>query len=331
MTAVWRSTGPAIDVANRHTVDVQALLEEYTATGDLSGPMRIVSDRDIPFGASDSAVVRAIQARLAGRLHEAVTLAAQAVTQLATTDTTSSMLARGELAQAAALTGQVDLARRAIGDLESPGQAVSAGPWIDLARPWVVWAAGARSESTDIAAANAHRLRHWPDRGLELIALHDLVRLGQPASAVDRLSTLAGEGVGPLAAVCWRHAIAAAARDVGQLMQVADEFAALGHHLYAAGSAAAAESMARRVRGPGLAAVIGRARAFALPGLRLSAIPALSTRERHIAQLALTGLSSRRIGERLSLSARTLDSHLPSVYRKLVVSGRVEVHTALDA
>jgi DNA-binding CsgD family transcriptional regulator len=326
MNAGWRH-GTATGVAVPETVAVAEglprVLHAYLTTGDLSVFTLM----------SDEPAVRALHARLAGRLDEAVSLANQAVSA-----GSFAALARAELAQTAALTGQVDVARRAVLDpvfafsaQHCPTGDSGTWPWLDLARPWVAWAAGARGESLDIAATTVARLRLAGATEPELIALHDLVRLGQPATAADRLGALATDLGGSLAPALARHARAAAARDVDRLLAVADEFAAIGHHLYASGAATTAESVARRLRASGLAAVIDRARAFALPGLRLSGAPALSTRERHVAQLALTGLSSRRIGERLGLSARTVDNHLASVYRKLAISGRDELRTALDS
>jgi DNA-binding NarL/FixJ family response regulator len=49
---------------------------------------------------------------------------------------------------------------------------------------------------------------------------------------------------------------------------------------------------------------------------------ALTTREREIARLAATGLSSRDIASRLHLSPRTVDTHLSRIYRKLDLPSR---------
>ncbi|WP_426574923.1 helix-turn-helix domain-containing protein [Aquihabitans sp. McL0605] len=51
---------------------------------------------------------------------------------------------------------------------------------------------------------------------------------------------------------------------------------------------------------------------------------------REVALLAAGGMASREIAERLYLSKRTIDSHLSSVYRKLGVTGRDQLHAALD-
>lgn len=49
----------------------------------------------------------------------------------------------------------------------------------------------------------------------------------------------------------------------------------------------------------------------------------LTAREREIATLASSGITSRDIAQSLHLSVRTVDTHLGRIYRKLKVSGRV--------
>ncbi len=51
----------------------------------------------------------------------------------------------------------------------------------------------------------------------------------------------------------------------------------------------------------------------------------LTGREREIAMLAASGLSSRDIAERLVVSVRTVDNHLQHTYRKLGVRRRDEL------
>ncbi|KRB80019.1 hypothetical protein ASE01_00460 [Nocardioides sp. Root190] len=56
----------------------------------------------------------------------------------------------------------------------------------------------------------------------------------------------------------------------------------------------------------------------------------LSRREIEIAHLAAQRVRSKEIGEQLGLSVRTVDNHLAKVYRKLGVSGRTELRSALE-
>ncbi|WP_269805583.1 response regulator transcription factor [Streptomyces geranii] len=55
----------------------------------------------------------------------------------------------------------------------------------------------------------------------------------------------------------------------------------------------------------------------------------LSDRERQIAELAVAGLRTREIAERLFLSPRTAETHLSRVYRKLGVSSRLALSDLL--
>ncbi|MEK2474559.1 ATP-binding protein [Streptomyces noursei] len=55
----------------------------------------------------------------------------------------------------------------------------------------------------------------------------------------------------------------------------------------------------------------------------LEKLAELTTREREVAELAASGVRTREIAERLTLSPRTIDVHLTRVYRKLGVKSRV--------
>ena len=57
--------------------------------------------------------------------------------------------------------------------------------------------------------------------------------------------------------------------------------------------------------------------------------PVLTPREREIATLAATRLSSREIAERLTLSVRSVDNRLQSVYHKLGIGRRGELAAIL--
>jgi DNA-binding NarL/FixJ family response regulator len=55
----------------------------------------------------------------------------------------------------------------------------------------------------------------------------------------------------------------------------------------------------------------------------------LTAQERQIAELAREGLSNPEIGERLFLSARTVEWHLRKVFGKLGIRSRTELRRAL--
>lgn len=57
----------------------------------------------------------------------------------------------------------------------------------------------------------------------------------------------------------------------------------------------------------------------------------LTAREREIAVLTSSGSSAQEVAEALSISRRTVENHLYSVYGKLGVSTRAELRKALEA
>ena len=60
-------------------------------------------------------------------------------------------------------------------------------------------------------------------------------------------------------------------------------------------------------------------------------VDSLSPQERRVATLASEGLSNREIAEALFLTRRTVEMHLTGAYRKLDVSGRVDLTAALGS
>ena len=175
-------------------------------------------------------------------------------------------------------------------------------------------------------------------RGSEAWLLHDIARLGDPASVVDRLEELATECEGPLVAAYAAHARAAAAGHAGGLADAADSFEAIGCMLIAA-EAANEAAQAHQSAGNGRSAAALRSRALALAerceGARTPALASrvmvapLTRRERDIAELAAAGESSKVIADRLYLSVRTVNNHLQNVYSKLGVSSRRQLVDAL--
>ena len=65
------------------------------------------------------------------------------------------------------------------------------------------------------------------------------------------------------------------------------------------------------------------------PLARSIGVEPLTAREREVALLAAAGRSSRDIANRLYLSARTVETHLARVYRKLGITSREELGEAL--
>jgi DNA-binding NarL/FixJ family response regulator len=50
-----------------------------------------------------------------------------------------------------------------------------------------------------------------------------------------------------------------------------------------------------------------------------------------VAELALDGLTNRKIAEALFVTASTVEKHLANVYAKLEIGGRADLRAAFDA
>lgn len=116
-------------------------------------------------------------------------------------------------------------------------------------------------------------------------------------------------------------------RDRAGLLEQAIRLAEMGLHRRAWRLAEAATKVltGRDQDYAGAVALAGRLRsALGLHTPNLAS-PTLTARENEVAALAATGLPNREIATRLVVSARTVESHLARVYRKLGVGSRREL------
>jgi len=142
---------------------------------------------------------------------------------------------------------------------------------------------------------------------------------------------------GALAALLCRRVAAARAEDVDALVAASDELGALGFVGRSThGLGLAASLLDRRGLPHDARRLIAKARAVA--SFRQASdwpfrsdLEPLTPREREIATLAAARVRSREIAEQLGVSARTVDNHLGSVFRKLGIQGRDELGAALAA
>ena len=237
------------------------------------------------------------------------------------------------MALVAALAGDLARAQAALDQADA-----LAGPAMRLFDTWSgpihAWVAAARGDipaAVELALSTAAQAGQSGQLGCELIALHDVARLGAPAPVAARLTELAAIVQGDLASLFSDHVQALLAADGTALDGVAGSFSALGANLLAAEAAAAAASAHRRAGRTGSAvasAVRATALAAACEGARTPAMtrldePAgLTPRELEIARMAASGLSSRAIAARLVVAVRTVDNALGQVYAKLRIGGR---------
>jgi DNA-binding CsgD family transcriptional regulator len=210
--------------------------------------------------------------------------------------------------------------------------------WVELDRAWVAAGAGELTRADRLARHAADMARASGQLTFEVVALHDVARLGAPAGVRDRLEELAGVLEGGLAPVLATSAAALAVEDGPALDRVAAAFEDLGALLLAAEAAAAAARAHRAAARDGranasqerAAALAAACQGASTPGLGPDVlVSTLSAREREVAMLAAARTSSREIGARLDLSVRTVDNYLGRVYAKLGVSSRSQLAALL--
>ncbi|ROZ98920.1 LuxR family transcriptional regulator [Gordonia sp. OPL2] len=243
-----------------------------------------------------------------------------------------SFPARTALVQSYALLGETaaarDIAVRTRSDLR-PHVAVFDPP-LTIAEAWLMAAEGLVLEARKTMHAAARSARSAAQHTVEMEALHALVRLGE-CDAAGRLAELAGIIDGHLAPLYARHAGAVASRDAGVVEDCAAAFAERGYLVSAADAAAHASALyARRQRRADAVRTAALAHRLAAEcgGLRTPALDAiddplpLTAREREIANLVAAGMTNRQIGDRLTLSPRTVEGHIYRACTKLDVSDR---------
>jgi DNA-binding CsgD family transcriptional regulator/tetratricopeptide (TPR) repeat protein len=245
---------------------------------------------------------------------------------------------RLSLTQALAMAGQVGAAKRALAELDENRHPafVFLEPELLLARAWVAAAGGSLSQALALAREAADLAAGAGQLAYEVLALQTAVGFGDRGSA-DRLATLATKMHGPRAAVATRFAVALEAGDGAELASASEEFERMGDLIAAVDAAAHAAIAYRRknLRGSALGCST-RAEALAehcgasTPMLRQASerLP-LTDREREIVTLIGEGLSNRDIATTLTLSVRTVESHIYKAMAKTGTGSRDELAALL--
>jgi DNA-binding CsgD family transcriptional regulator len=248
------------------------------------------------------------------------------------------------LAEALAVSGDPDNAERALMEARSGSQRSGAvRPRIAVSGAWVSAAQGEVSRALAELAEAEEWARKNGQVAYELLALASAVRLGSDRPAA-RLSELETWVEGPLVSIVAAHAralvLSPEAGSGEALDEVAERYSALTINLFAA-EAAAQASKAHGLAGKSRKAAAAASRSYFLLaghegprplGLELALAPrALTRREKEVAMLAVRGLSSQEIADRLCIAVRTVDTHLARVYYKLGISGRSQLAETLAA
>jgi DNA-binding NarL/FixJ family response regulator len=308
----------------RRAADQAAAMQ--AASADLPGPARLMG-----------LVVAGHAALAGGRVCDALPLLREAWAALAGTAHEFRFRCRTLLAIALGQAGDAESAAPLVSGLAAEHHPAYTLFLPDdlLARTWCAAAGGAQTEARDHAFAAADLAREAGSRAYEVLAWQTAVQLGEPTSALSRLTVLAG--LSPRAEVALAHARALADVDGKALLEAATAWDRLGD-LVAASDAAAQAADVHRLQGRQGSALTAASLAERLagrsgahtPALAVAARPLpLTVREREIAALAARGLSNKEIAERLTVSVRTVEGHLYRAGHKLGVSERAAFRAVL--
>lgn len=206
------------------------------------------------------------------------------------------------------------------------------------ARLWSTAVNAGIDRATSDGRVLAAELRDRGLRGIELLVLHDLYRLGDVAVA-PRALDLARTIAGPRAEALVSLLAAELGNDADAFLDASRSFERGGMLLFAAEAAAEA---ARRYDRGGLRA--GRRDAsmhvarllratgpVTSPQLGDVSTNGLTKREREIAWLASRGLTNAQIAAEIGVAPRTVEGHLHRLYSKLGVSDRAELSAHLES
>jgi DNA-binding CsgD family transcriptional regulator len=306
---------------------------------DAAAPAETIRQRQIEFQAFQSFQVGSLAVGRAalgsGRLDAAISLLTQSIETVDSTDSngwgyrcriplTAALAMRGSTAEAAAMLGALEKLRH------------PSWRYLDyecaIAKAWLAAGQGAISEAIAVSLAAAETARSNGQFAPEVMCLQTATQFGE-RSCGPRLRELAAIVEGPRAGVAARFAEALHDDDGSKLAAVSGEFEDMGD-LIAAIDAAAHAAIAYRHKDLRGSALGCSARAEALAeqcGARTTTLRKaverlpLTDREREIVMLIGQGLSNRDIATRLTLSVRTVESHIYKAMAKTGTSKRDEL------
>ena len=194
-----------------------------------------------------------------------------------------------------------------------------------LARAWLAAGQGAVSEAVTVLVSAAERAAAKGQFAAEVICLQTSTQFGS-RSGGPRLRELEAIVEGPRVRLAARFATALHDGDAAELAAVSEDFELMGDVVAAVDAAAQAAISYRGQdrRGSALgcstrADALARRCGVSTPALHQASekVP-LTEREREIVMLIGAGLSNRDVAERLTLSTRTVESH---IYRAMAKTG----------
>jgi DNA-binding CsgD family transcriptional regulator/tetratricopeptide (TPR) repeat protein len=240
----------------------------------------------------------------------------------------TALAMRGATDEAAAVLAALDKGRRPFRKLDYERS---------LARAWLVAGQGAVTEAIDTMLSAAETAAAKGQFAAEVLCLQTAVQFGDHSSAA-RLTELESLVDGPRAKLAARFATALGKSDGAELTAISEEFEELGDLVAAVDAAAHACTTFRHsdLRGSALGcstraeALAKQCGGISTPALREVSEPLpLTSREREIVRLLASGLTTRNVADRLSLSARTVEGHVYKAMTKTGVSSREELFRLL--
>lgn len=208
-----------------------------------------------------------------------------------------------------------------------------------LAVAWVAVANGNLSEARAVLTAGAVEAMDTGHVTSAVWMLHDVARLGGARDISELITQWADGSESAFVSARAAHVRAIVADDLDDMVAAAAEFERIGANLLASEACVAAAELARAGGVQRMAtAMTQRAERLAAlcegalsPGLIAASdtVEPLTEREREVAFMASSGMTSREIADHLVVSLRTVSNHLQHVYDKLGVRSRTELRHAL--
>ena len=240
----------------------------------------------------------------------------------------TALAMRGLTREAAAELAALDTAPRSYRSLDYERS---------LAQAWAAAGQGGVSEAIQVMVSAAERAAAKGRFAAEVLCLQTATQFGDRTGA-PRLRELESIVEGPRVGLAARFAEALRDGDGAELASVSEEFERMGD-LVAAVDAAAHGAAAYRRRDKRGSALSCSTRAHALadtcggmwtPALRQATETSpLTDREAEIVMLISEGLSNRAVAERLTLSVRTVESHIYRAMSKTGTATRDELAAVL--
>jgi DNA-binding CsgD family transcriptional regulator len=298
---------------------------------------------DVPFEDSWHAFLCAMSALSRGTLTEARRLLEETLAYLGTGDMgrLTKALCGSWLATVAGIAGRAADARHEFDAIEWWAQDPDACEWepeLSLAEAWVCTAEGATSQAISIAREAAAKECELGRPAYEVCLLETATRFGDHTTA-RRLNELAGQVQGPRAAAAAAHAAALSKGSGSGLVEASHQYQEFGDRLAAADAAAQAvvayQNAGRRGAALTASAIAQRLAddcgGASTPALRAAAMPLpITTRQREIIALAAQGLSNIQIADRLTMSVRSVQSHIFRASQRVGVNSREQLIAILQ-